>query len=94
MSYIIHAEGVQFPRELDARLGRNLTPAELERFAREDPKIRRHLDLVRRKDMLEQVLKETEALRQLGERERRRPGKSPLATSSAAKVQSKSWSPF
>ncbi|OJD31191.1 mitochondrial dynamin gtpase [Diplodia corticola] len=60
-----------FPRELDSRLGRNLSQAEVERFAREDPKIRRHLDVVRRKDLLEHVLKEMDSLRQLEAREKR-----------------------
>lgn len=60
-----------FPRELDARLGRNLSVTDMERFAREDPKIRRHLDVVKRKDMLEFVLKEIESLRQLEGRERK-----------------------
>ena len=61
----------QFPRELDARLGRGLSQSEVDRFAREDPKIRRHLDVVRRKDLLETVLKEMESLRQLEAREKR-----------------------
>lgn len=65
------ADSLQFPRELDTRLGRNLSIAEVERFAREDPKIRRHLDVVRRKDLLEHVLKEMESLRQLEAREKR-----------------------
>src|SRR5947199_7911145 len=39
-----------FPRELDIRLGRGLSEAEVERLAREDPKIRRHLEVVRRKE--------------------------------------------
>ncbi|KAK5014918.1 mitochondrial dynamin GTPase Msp1, partial [Cryomyces antarcticus] len=60
-----------FPRELDTRLGRGLTPSEIERFAREDPKIRRHLDVVHRKALLEHVLTEIEALRQLEAREKR-----------------------
>lgn len=60
-----------FPRELDARLGRNLSEADIERFAREDPKIRRHLDVVKRKEMLELVLKETDNLRMMEGRERR-----------------------
>ncbi|KAK8172067.1 protein MGM1, mitochondrial precursor [Phyllosticta citrichinensis] len=60
-----------FPRELEARLGRNLSQAEIERFAREDPKVRRHLDVVRRKTLLEHVLKEMESLRQLEAREKR-----------------------
>lgn len=60
-----------FPRELDARLGRNLSREEIDRFAKEDPKIKRHLDVVRRKDLLEHVLKEMEGLRQLEQREKR-----------------------
>jgi hypothetical protein len=43
----------------------------MDRFAREDPKIKRHLDVVRRKDLLEHVLKEMEGLRQLEAREKR-----------------------
>ncbi|EXJ83987.1 dynamin GTPase [Capronia epimyces CBS 606.96] len=54
-----------FPRELDIRLGRHLDHAEIERFAREDPKVRKHLDLIKRKDMLEMVLQKIESLRQL-----------------------------
>jgi len=63
-----------FPRELDARLGHGLSQAEIERFAREDPRIRRHLDVVRRKELLERVLKEMESLRQLEAREKRYSG--------------------
>jgi uncharacterized tellurite resistance protein B-like protein len=62
---------LQFPRELDARLGRNLSQEEIDRFAKEDPKIKRHLDVVRRKELLEHVLKEMEGLRQLEQREKR-----------------------
>ena len=54
-----------FPRELDVRLGRHLDEAEIERFAREDPKVRKHLEVIRRKDMLELVLQKIESLRQL-----------------------------
>ena len=54
----------QFPREIDAKF-RALSPLQLEQFAREDPKVRRHLDLVRRKDLLDRVLREMEALRAL-----------------------------
>lgn len=61
----------QLPRELDARLGRGLSQDEIDRFAKEDPKIKRHLDVVRRKDLLEHVLKEMEGLRQLEAREKR-----------------------
>ena len=54
-----------FPRELDVRLGRHLTQSEIERFAMEDPKVKRHLDVIRRKDMLGLVLEKIESLRQL-----------------------------
>ena len=50
---------------------RQLDESTIERFAREDPKIRRHLDVVRRKELLEHVLKEMEGLRQLEAREKR-----------------------
>ncbi|PNS19214.1 Protein msp1, mitochondrial [Sphaceloma murrayae] len=60
-----------FPRELDAKF-RALTPQQLEQFAREDPKVRRHLDVVRRKDLLERVLHEMEALKALEQAEGRR----------------------
>ncbi|KAF2156699.1 hypothetical protein K461DRAFT_283599 [Myriangium duriaei CBS 260.36] len=60
-----------FPREIDAKF-RALTPQQLEQFAREDPKVRRHLDLVRRKDLLDRVLREMEALRALEQAEGRR----------------------
>lgn len=62
----------QFPRELDARLGRHLSDEEIERFAKEDPKIRRHLEVIRRKELLELVLEKMESLRALEGRERER----------------------
>ncbi|KAG6021490.1 hypothetical protein E4U19_005687 [Claviceps sp. Clav32 group G5] len=61
-----------FPRELDIRLGRHLTDAEVEKFAREDPKVRRHLEVIRRKELLELVLEKMSSLRQLEGRERER----------------------
>ena len=61
----------QFPRRLEQEF-RSLDEGTVERFAREDPKVRRHLDLVRRKDGLEHVLKEMEGLRLLENRERER----------------------
>lgn len=64
-----------FPRELDARLGRHLSDEEVERFAREDPKIKGHLDIVRRKEMLERVLDKMEGLRALEGRDRSRDNK-------------------
>jgi len=65
----------QFPRMLEQQF-RNLDEGTVERFAREDPKIRRHLDVVRRKELLEHVLKEMEGLRELEKREVRRSGRS------------------
>ncbi|KAK5119029.1 hypothetical protein LTR62_000240 [Meristemomyces frigidus] len=58
----------QFPRKLEAEF-RALDAQTVERYAREDPKVRRHLDVVRRKEMLEFVLKEMEGLRELERRE-------------------------
>lgn len=81
-----------FPRELDVRLGRHLSEAEVERFAREDPKVRKHLDVIRRKEMLEMVLQKIESLRQLEGQ-----AKASVAaerTASAAKERSKGWSIF
>ncbi|KAL4873675.1 hypothetical protein BDV12DRAFT_51457 [Aspergillus spectabilis] len=54
-----------FPRELDMRLGRHLSDAEVERFAREDPRIRRHLDVIKKKELLELALQKIESIRQL-----------------------------
>lgn len=54
-----------FPRELDMRLGRHLSDEEIERFAKEDPKIRGHLEVIRRKELLELVLSKMEGLRDL-----------------------------
>jgi replication fork clamp-binding protein CrfC len=81
-----------FPRELDQRLGRSLSQAEVERFAREDPKIRRHLDVVRRKELLEHVLKEMESLRQLEAREKRYGSR--LRDREEGKSKKGSWSLF
>src|SRR5437016_1889744 len=54
-----------FPRELDVRLGRHLSEDQVERFAKEDPKIKRHLEVIRRKELLELVLDKMDSLRQL-----------------------------
>lgn len=81
-----------FPRELDTRLGRHLSDAEVQRFAREDPKVKKHLDVIHRKEMLEMVLDKIESLRQFEGRT-----KANLAaerTASAAKQRSKGWSIF
>lgn len=83
-----------FPRELDQRLGRNLSAADIERFAREDPKIRKHLDVVKRKEMLEHVLKEMESLRQLDDRERRRGGAQGSRGAEGEEKRSRGWKLF
>lgn len=62
----------RFPRELDARLGRGLAREEAERLAREDPRIRKHLDVVRRKEGLERVVERIEGLREMGVEKRLR----------------------
>ena len=68
-----------FPRELDIRLGRGLSGEEVERFAREDGRVARHLDVVKRKEMLELVLQKMESLKMLeggeGRREEAKRGK-------------------
>lgn len=61
-----------FPRELDLRLGRHLTDEQVETFAKEDPKVKQHLEVIRRKELLELVLEKMESLRQLEGRERDR----------------------
>ena len=82
-----------FPRELDARLGRHLSDTEIERFAREDPRVRGHLDVIRRKEMLELVLEKMESLRMLEGREKRREMGVQHAAG-AAKERAKGWSLF
>ncbi|KAK8147590.1 dynamin-like GTPase mgm1 [Beauveria asiatica] len=59
-------------KELDLRLGKHLSDADIERFAKEDPKVRRHLEVIRRKELLELVLDKMESLKQLEGLERER----------------------
>ncbi|KAM0276001.1 hypothetical protein ACHAQH_007171 [Verticillium albo-atrum] len=61
-----------FPRELDLKLGRHLSDEQIEQFAREDPKIKHHLEIIQRKELLELVLDKMESLRQIEGRERER----------------------
>lgn len=82
-----------FPRELDARLGRHLSEEEIERFAREDPKVRRHLDVIRRKELLGLVLEKMESLRMLEGREKRREAGMQQAAG-ASKERGKGWRLF
>ncbi|KAH8118158.1 P-loop containing nucleoside triphosphate hydrolase protein [Phellopilus nigrolimitatus] len=55
----------QFPREIDSRLIYNLDREEITAFARENPAIRRHLDLQERKDKLEEIMKQLNSLSSL-----------------------------
>ncbi|KAH9972843.1 P-loop containing nucleoside triphosphate hydrolase protein [Lactifluus volemus] len=52
----------QFPREIDSRLLYDLDRKDIVEFARENPSIRRHLDLQDRKDKLEEVMKRLNSL--------------------------------
>lgn len=54
-----------FPRELDTRLGSLLTPQQIEVFAKEDPKIKRHIELQQRKDLLKLALEKVEGVIEL-----------------------------
>ena len=80
-----------FPRELDARLGRHLSESEIERFAREDPKVRKHLDVIKRKEMLELVLEKMESLRMLEGKEKRREASFQAAAGAAKERGRRGW---
>lgn len=81
-----------FPRELDVRLGKGLSREEVERFAREDEKVRGHLDVVRRKELLELCLEKMEGVRALDREEKRGRGKTEGRKRERAKTAS--WSLF
>ncbi|KAH6648871.1 dynamin family protein [Truncatella angustata] len=74
-----------FPRELDQKLGRHLTQDEIEQFAKEDPKIKKHLEVIRRKELLELVLEKMQSLSQLEGRERERERGKPHKKSTSEK---------
>ena len=80
-----------FPRELDARLGRHLSESEIEGFAREDPKVRKHLDVIKRKEMLELVLEKMESLRMLEGKEKRREASLQAAAGAAKERGRRGW---
>ncbi|ANB11327.1 dynamin-related GTPase MGM1 [Sugiyamaella lignohabitans] len=54
-----------FPRELDNRLGKSLTEEQVEAFAKQDVKIRRHIELQQRKELLELALSKIESVIEL-----------------------------
>ncbi|KAG9243330.1 P-loop containing nucleoside triphosphate hydrolase protein [Calycina marina] len=80
-----------FPRELDIRLGRNLSTTEVEKFAREDPKVKAHLEVIRRKELLELVLGKMEGLRELDVQEKTRRSSGPGAKKEHGKGERKGW---
>jgi hypothetical protein len=80
-----------FPRELDIRLGRGLSKDEVERFAKEDPKVKAHLDVIRRKELLELVLSKMQGLRDIDVQEKTRRSREQGQKSKAGKS---SWSLF
>lgn len=51
-----------FPRKLDDEFFRNMSPEQLESFAKEDPKIKKHIELQERKDLLEEALSKMEGV--------------------------------
>ena len=83
-----------FPRELDTRLGRGLSKEAVERFAREDKKIAKHLDVVKRKELLELVLTKMEGLRDLEGKEKRREAHRIRDKKVAGTGREKGWSLF
>ncbi|KAH9844991.1 protein msp1, mitochondrial-like [Teratosphaeria destructans] len=83
----------QFPRALERHF-RDLDESTIERFAREDPKIRRHLDVVKRKELLEHVLKEVESLRQLEAREKRNSSRGSQTEEAGRGRNRKGWGIF
>lgn len=51
-----------FPRKLDDEFFRNMSLEQLESFAKEDPKIKKHIELQERKDLLEEALSKMEGV--------------------------------
>ncbi|VEU21062.1 DEKNAAC101939 [Brettanomyces naardenensis] len=45
-----------FPRELESKLSSGLTPEQVEAYAKEDPKVKRHIELQERKELLDLAL--------------------------------------
>ncbi|WFD30767.1 mitochondrial dynamin GTPase Msp1 [Malassezia sp. CBS 17886] len=55
----------QFPREIDARLGYDMSREDMVAFARENPTIRKHIDVQERKEKLEVVMRKLDDLMRL-----------------------------
>lgn len=71
-----------FPRELDTRLGQNLNLTQIEAFAKEDPKIKKHIELQQRRDLLKLALDKIESVMEL-EKSRVRDGKLSISSSAS-----------
>ncbi|CAN6602527.1 dynamin-like GTPase Mgm1p, mitochondrial [Trichomonascus vanleenenianus] len=54
-----------FPRELDNKLVKNLTEQQIEAFAKEDSRIKSHIELQQRKELLELALNKIEGVMEL-----------------------------
>ncbi|KAG7812973.1 hypothetical protein KL924_001721 [Ogataea haglerorum] len=57
-----------FPRELEKKLGQSLTPEQIEQFAKEDPKVKKHIELQERKELLDLALSKIEDVMALQKR--------------------------
>ncbi|KAK3685911.1 P-loop containing nucleoside triphosphate hydrolase protein [Podospora appendiculata] len=72
----------RFPREVEAKLGEHMLDGGLQKFVEGDANIRRHLDLIKKKELLELVLAKIDSLNSLEGHEkgdvggRRRPRRS------------------
>ncbi|CCG81100.1 putative Mitochondrial dynamin GTPase [Taphrina deformans PYCC 5710] len=55
----------QFPREIDNRLIHNLNREQVELFAKEDPKVKAHIDLQQKKELLELALNKMQSIMML-----------------------------
>lgn len=51
-----------FPRKLDEEFFGNLSREQMESFAKEDPKIKKHIELQERKDLLEEAMQKIESI--------------------------------
>ena len=80
-----------FPRELDARLGRGIAKEDVEKFAREDPRVAKHLDVIRKKELLDLALEKCKGLGELEGRQDREEGS---GSKSSGQRSSRVWGIF
>ena len=60
-----------FPRELDMRLGKNLTDQQISVFAKQDVRIKHHIELQQRKELLELALEKVRGVMDLKKQQAR-----------------------